>query len=359
MGRLFWKFFIFIWLIQLAGIVGTGALFWLERQQREAHFAAHLKGELPWPPPPTPHGPPAHAHSPLPVIPMLVGLLASLLSAAGLAWYVAKPIRRLRQAFEAAAEGDLSAMIGEGMGRRRDELVDLGRDFDRMAARLRLLMEGQKRLLHDVSHELRSPLARLQAALGLLQQQPARLADSLQRIEREIERMNFLVGELLTLSRLEAGVSGVVEVVDLGELLEGLLEDTRFEASARHVAVDASSLPELSVRANGELLHRAIENVLRNALRYSPEGESVRLEVSQPDAAHCRITVLDRGPGVALEHLGDIFTPFFRAAGQGEGYGLGLAIAQRVLTMVGGEIRASNRPQGGLAVDIDLPVVLD
>jgi len=306
-----------------------------------------------------PHG--LHDHPPpFPVKHIVGGILASLLSAAGLAWYIARPIRRLRQAFEAAAAGDLKHRIGGDMGRRRDELNDLGHDFDRMSEHLQALVEGQQRLLHDVSHELRSPLARLQAAIGLARQQPDRLDDSMQRIEREGERMNLLVGELLTLSRLEAGVGQSLEMLDLGELLLGVAEDARFEGAARRVTVDLAEVPDLLVLAPPELLHRAIENVVRNALRFSPEGAVVRLEVTQPLIGRCRISISDEGPGVAENQLETIFTPFMRGEGnnerQGEGYGLGLAIARRVISAVNGEVRAKNRPQGGLLVDIDLLV---
>ena len=367
MGRLFWKFFLFVWLAQLAGALGTGLIFWFDRERFEARIEARIEAG---PPPgmPPPHFAidghrPAHPPPPnglrLPPLPVLLGgLLGSLLCAAGLAWYIAKPIRQLRGAFEAAAEGNLDVRIGDRMGKRRDELADLGHDFDRMSRHLRALMDGQTRLLHDVSHELRSPLARLHAAIGLARQQPARMADSLQRIEREGERMNRLVGELLTLSRLEAGVGMPVEAVDLAELLGDLLVDARFEAAARNVADDCLNLPNFSVRANAELLHRAIENVLRNALRFSPPGAAVVVEVTALGADHCRIVILDQGPGVAAAMLDEIFTPFFRGAGPGEGYGLGLAIARRVLAASNGKIYAENRTGGGLRVVIELPLAL-
>ena len=150
------------------------------------------------------------------------------------------------------------------MGRRRDELADLGRDFDRMTGQLQLLMAGQRRLLHDVSHEMRSPLARLQAAVGLLRQQPENVVAGCERIERECGRMDHLVGELLTLSRLEAGVSlGANEEIDLAELLADIVEDARFEAKGRHIELEVSG-PALML-GNAELLQRAIENVVRNA----------------------------------------------------------------------------------------------
>lgn len=360
MGRLFWKFFLIIWLAQLAGMVGTGIVFWLDRQDFEAQLARHAEALPPRfaPPmmddghPPPPRRPPNRS---LPVVPILAGLLASLLSAFGLAWYIAKPVRQLRGAFEAVAEGNLEVRIGDRMGRRRDELADLGHDFDRMSSRLQALMDSQRRLLHDVSHELRSPLARLHAAIGLVRQQPARLEDSLLRIEREGERMNRLVGELLTLSRLEAGVAAPLEEVDLAELIADLLEDIRFEATGRHVAVNCQNMPNFWVQANAALLHRAIENVMRNALRFSPDGGVVTLALGAAEGGYCRIVIDDQGPGVRQDELVQIFTPFFRGAGGGEGYGLGLAIARRVLLAVNGRIDAENLPAGGLRVVIEMP----
>ena len=195
MGRLFWKLFLLIWLGQVAAVVGTGTFFWFEHQQ------SPMRAD--WPPPPPqldehrapppefdrsglPHHPPPpdgnRPGGPLPLFPLIAGLIASLLCAAGMAWYFAKPIRHLRDAFATAAEGNLVTRVGSAMGGRRDELADLGQDFDRMTERLQALMAAQKRLLHDVSHEMRSPLARLQAAIGLARQQPGRVEDSLARL---------------------------------------------------------------------------------------------------------------------------------------------------------------------------------
>jgi signal transduction histidine kinase len=289
---------------------------------------------------------------------MLAGLLASVLCAAGVAWYFARPIRQLRRGFDAVAEGDLDVRVAPGMQGQRDELADLGRDFDRMTERLQTVIEGQQRLLHDVSHEMRSPLARLQAAVGLARQQPARLDDSLGRVERECERMNQLVGELLTLSRLEAGVAGAPEPVDLGELLAQIVADARFEAEARQIVIDYCPGEMAEVMANSELLHRAIENVVRNALRYSPEGGSIRIAAGRVVDGGFRVSIADQGPGVGKDELEAIFIPFFRGSAykSGEGYGLGLAIARRVLVGMRGSIKASNGTAGGLVVDMEMPV---
>lgn len=377
MGRLFWKFFGFIWLAQFAAVLGTGALFWVERQQ----FSAPAAVDRNMPPPDFADHPPPHEFTdrpplpgfargmpppggrrpgvPLPLLPLVAGLLASLLCAAGLAWYFAKPIRQLRQAFDAAANGNLDVRVSPAMGGRRDELADLGKGFDRMTAQLQGVIEGQQRLLHDVSHEMRSPLARLQAAIGLARQQPARIEDFLQRIECEGDRMDQLIGELLTLSRFEAGVTGELEPVDIGELLATIAEDARFEGGARQISIAYSPGPSVEVRANAELLHRAIENVVRNAISHSPDGGSVRLAASCPAAGSVHITIADQGPGVPEGELEAIFQPFFRGEGStfGSGHGLGLAIARRAIIASGGRIYAKKADREGLSVDIELPLL--
>ena len=359
MGRLFWKFFGFIWGLQLIAIAVTATIFWLEHQQWESKVeqtTVVAPAELPPEPKLTP---PHHRRGP-PVLPIVATLIASLVCAALLARYFSRPIRTLRNAFDAAAAGKLDTRIGATMGGRRDELADLGRDFDRMAGQLQDLMDGQKRLLHDVSHELRSPLARLQVAIGLLRQQPARLTDSLDRIEREGERMDTLVGELLTLSRLEAGVTGSSEDVDMAELLTVLVEDASFEAEAAGRRVLLARATDTLVRGNGELLHRAIENIVRNAIRHTAQGTTVDVDCTL-DRAHHRLylTVADRGPGIPEAELQSIFQPFFRGSGGAgsDGHGLGLAIARQVAEASGGSITAANRPGGGLVVTLALPVV--
>lgn len=304
--------------------------------------------------------PPRHPSPPSPLLPIGIGILASLGFSALLAWYLAKPIRHLRGAFDAVAAGKLETRIGPRMGRRRDEIADLGRDFDRMAGQLQILVGSQQRLLHDVSHELRSPLARLQAAIGLARQQPEKLEASLDRIERESGRLDELVGELLTLSRLEAGTSGAAdEDIDLVELVAGIVDDARFEAEATGRQVRFSGESEAIVRVRAELLHRAFENVIRNAVRYTREGTAVEVQVERriaPD--RLIVTVDDRGPGVPDCDLQAVFEPFFRAGAgvKTTGFGLGLAIARRAVEAHGGSIRALNRPDGGLRVEIVLPV---
>jgi len=318
-------------------------------------------------------GPPGDAGAPggagrpgssaFPPEPLVVGAIASFLFAALLAWYVAKPIRRLRRAFEAAGQGHLEVRVGDGMGRRRDELADLGRAFDRSAERLQHLVDGQRRLLHDVSHELRSPLARMQAAIGLARQQPDRAEASLERIERESERMDRLVDELLTLSRAEAGIGGARDdEVSLAELVGAVADDAAFEAHAASHPVtfarDLVALDGVALRGNAEMLHRALDNVVRNAVRFTPpEGTIAIAGTRDIPRRQLVLTVSDEGPGVPEAELESIFVPFFRSASAGPpaGHGLGLAIARRLIAMHGGSIRAFNRHPTGLAVEIRIP----
>ena len=295
----------------------------------------------------------------IPYISISVATVASLLFALLLAWYFSRPIRALRRAFEAAAAGHLEPQFSTAIKRTGgDELTDLGRDFDRMSARLRALMDGQRRLLHDVSHELRSPLARLQAAIGLAHQQPDKIATSLERIERESVRMDKLVGELLTLSRLEAAPVALDEDIAIMDLLEEIASDASFEAEHCQRCIALTGVALVAVRGAPDLLWRAIENVVRNAIKHSPDGGEVGIAVSAtPDLV--RIDVTDSGPGVQEADLQTIFEPFFRsnaASNNVDGHGLGLAIAQRVVTAHGGTISAANRAGGGLAVTITLPV---
>jgi two-component system OmpR family sensor kinase len=296
------------------------------------------------------------------IFPMIGATLASLLFAVLLAWYFSRPIRALRNAFYAASTGDLAPRFDKET--RSDEFRDLGRDFDRMTEQLRNLIDGQRRLLHDVSHELRSPLARLQAAIGLAHQQPDKLAASLERIERESVRMDKLVGELLTLSRLEATqrIEGR-EPIDVGEMVEQIADDARFEAgnnaSNKGAVISVLASDGITVSGAPDLLWRAVENVVRNAIKHG--GGSVGIDVVR-QGGHVDIVVRDQGPGIHPDDLPSLFQPFFRcqavdgAPGAVDGHGLGLAIARRVVDAHDGVIRVANRDGGGLAVTITLPV---
>lgn len=292
---------------------------------------------------------------------VLAAIIASLVVSALLARHFSKPIRKLQNAFKAASSGQLDIRVGQTVGNRHDEIGDLGREFDGMAQHLQQLMGSQTRLLHDVSHELRSPLARLQVAVGLARQNPTQLDTALSRIERESERLDALVGEILTLSRLETrGREGNDDYVDPVELVASVIDDARFEAEStgQRILFHNSLQDEVVIRARGKLLHRAVENIVRNALQHTPPHCTISVTTEHETASgNLNITVADSGCGIPEQDLDDIFEPFFRSnSASGGGYGLGLAIAKRAIEVHGGTIQASNRPQGGLAIQIRLPV---
>ncbi len=376
MGRLFWKFFLAFWLAQVITVLGVGITFWtlhperLHRNSTDLRAPSVAMSEGVSPPREKIH--PQRRHRLFPTLPIIAGSIVSLIFAALLAWYFAQPIRALRKAFDNVANGRFDTRIGTSIGKRKDELAGLGQDFDRMAShlqelmetqgrmasRMQKLMEAQQRLLHDVSHEIRSPLARLQAAADLMLQQPERTLELIPRMERDTNRIDVLVGELLTLTRLDSGMAGRMdEQVDLHELLEHIANDARLEAEGKMCAVE-SNLPEkMVVKGNHELLYRALENVVRNAVAHSPAGTRVTVNAENA-AGQWLVTVEDEGSGVLPSELENIFQPFFRGqAGSHDGYGLGLAITKRVVQAHGGTVQAENRKSGGLSVTISLSAV--
>lgn len=363
-GRLFWKFLVFFFLAQVTAVLGIGLAIWIWTADRDfgpspnepPPFAAP-RPERPGEPPPELRRFPPPPRARIPVAHLLTGALVSLVFAGLLAAYVARPIRRLRHALQMAANGQLTPGAGAAMGNRRDELADLGRDFDRMAQHLAQLMQSQRRLLHDVSHELRSPLARLNAIIGLMRQQPGRLDDCLSRLEHESSRMDRLLSELLTLSRLESRMQERAnEAVDLSELLADVVEDAAPEAELAGCRVELAVGRDVIVAGDPEMLHRVFDNLLRNALAYAHAGGWIGITASS-SAEAATIRVEDRGPGVSGFDLERLFVPFFRCAPtpDAKGYGLGLAIARQVVENHGGRIEAANRPEGGLCMTVTLP----
>jgi two-component system OmpR family sensor kinase len=285
-----------------------------------------------------------------------VGLVLGLIFAAGLALYLSRPIRSLRRGLEAFAAGDLRVRLGDSIGGRRDEIADLARDFDKMADRVEELVRARERLINDVSHELRSPLARLRLAIALARQRPERTAAALERVENEVGRLDEIVGELLTLSRLESGVDDHQGYFDLSELLRKLIADASFESGSTQVKFESvvgdEVSPNSSIRGDAELIRRAVENIVRNAIRFSPANGTIAISVLQR-SDEARIQIEDEGPGVAENELRTLFEPFVK--GSGGGFGLGLAIAKRAVLAHAGSIVAENRSPTGLRVTIRLP----
>src|SRR5579863_85867 len=313
----------------------------------------------------------------VPGLGILIAILSSGLVCYILARYLTSPIVQLRAATQKLASGDLTARTGVPGSRRHDEMAELMRDFDRMAERLENLVNAQSRLLTDISHELRSPLARLNVALELARQRSGPDARSaLDRIDRESNRLNEMIQRLLTIARLEAGSESIEKIpVDLEQIIHEIAKDAAFEAQARRCQVEATVVDDCVVIGSPSLLHSAIENVVRNAIRYTDEGTSVDVRLEQgvglPSAgqglnhesavkAEAIVRVTDSGPGVPEDALDKLFRPFYRiddARGrQTGGVGLGLAITDRAVRLHGGTIRVSNRPQGGLMVETRLPL---
>jgi two-component system sensor histidine kinase CpxA len=292
-----------------------------------------------------------------------LAILISGLICYGLTSYLTRPILRLRTAAGQIAAGDLSARADQKMALRRDEIGDLVRDFNHMAERIEGLVTSQRQLISDISHELRSPLARLNVALGLARQRAAAEAGSaLDRIEREAERLNELIGQLLTLARLDSGTPPMqTEAIRLTPLLEEIAADADFEAAVKNCAVKLDGVQDCTVRGSREMLRSAIENVVRNAVRYTPEGSEVDIsldcEVGMDNTRWAVVRVRDFGPGVPESELPKLFRPFYRVANAREretgGAGLGLAITQRTLKLHGGSVQARNADRG-LVVEMRL-----
>jgi len=295
----------------------------------------------------------------LPRLGIALSILAAGVISYLLALYLTSPVKKLKSVVQSFAEGNLDARVAPQLGSRRDELADLGREFDRMAERIAALISSQKRLLADISHELRSPLARLTVALELARKNTnGKAMAALDRIEMESERVNTLVGQLLALTRLESGAERVPpEMVVLEDLVQQIVDDANYEAKPQNKEVKVLQLAPCRVRGSSELLRSGIENVIRNAIRYTAEGTAVEVSLGRGDSAV--LTVRDHGPGVPESELAHIFEPFYRVGEARErssgGVGLGLSIADRTVKLHRGSIRAENVGDG-LLVTIELPL---
>jgi signal transduction histidine kinase len=273
-----------------------------------------------------------------------------------LALHLTSPVRALQKAVEAFGRGDLTARVGST---RRDELGQLARTFDRMAERIETLLAAERRLLLDISHELRSPLARLGVAVEL-----ARTGDDLEpnlnRIQKESDRLNSLVGQLLQVTRAEGDPNSLRKnPVRLDVLVEQLVEDSAIEASARGCSLEYKQHEPVTVQGDPELLRRAVENVIRNAIRHSPKEQPVEVTLARNDG-RAVVDVRDYGTGVPDDALPRLFDPFYRVESDrgrnSGGIGLGLSIARRAIELHKGSIRAKNASPG-LEVELELPAV--
>lgn len=290
---------------------------------------------------------------------LALGLFALAVSAP-LCWaltrHVSGPVRRLREATQALAEGELATRTPPVLARRADELGQLARDFDAMADRLQRLVDWREQLLRNIAHELRSPLGRLRLSLELARRRDATLELQFERIERETGRLDALVERTLQLARLHA-MAPVRSAIDLAGLVDVIVADARFEAAARGVVIRWTAPDELRFDADAAALGSAIENILRNAIRYTDPAAPVSVTL-RADAQAIRLDIVDGGPGVPAEALASLFEPFYRVRsgpGQPAGAGLGLSIAQAGIAAHGGTVCARNAAPRGLAVSVCLP----
>jgi two-component system, OmpR family, sensor histidine kinase CpxA len=293
------------------------------------------------------------------LLPALVGAALCLV----LARHIASPIRTLQTVAGKIADGDLSVRASPAIGARKDELADLARDFDRMADRIQSLLRKQLELLGDISHELRSPLARLGVSLELVRRGKT---DAVEHMQADLDRLDTLIGQILTLTRLQTRAHGKTDSktetpVNLRSILESVAEDARFEVEEAGKSVVISHADDCWLQGDPALLRSCIENVVRNAVHFTKPQTEVAISLDfVGGSGSARILVTDHGDGVPQEALDRIFEPFYRVTEAGEhqtgGTGLGLSIAQRIAVVHGGSIRARNRDGGGLEMEIRLPV---
>ncbi len=290
---------------------------------------------------------------------LCVALVVTALTSWWLAQHLSAPIRRIQAGARALASENLNVRVSAGLEGRKDELAVLARDFDAMADQLRANRGAITQLLRDISHELRSPLARMRVALGLARQPPADLSRQLDRLEREIERLDSLISQVLRLARLHGTDAPFArETFDLDELIEEVVRDANFEGALKNCKVRLQGAAAATLNGNRDLVRSAIENVLRNAVRYSPQGAPVDVAVTHP-ASGLAILIRDGGPGVPDKDLERIFEPFYRVAESRDrdtgGEGIGLAITAQVMKAHGGSAEAANGEGGGFEVRLNLP----
>lgn len=291
-----------------------------------------------------------------------LGTILSALICFLIAHYLSKPIERLRDATHELARGNLDIRAGENLGNRRDEIADLVRDFDSMAGELRTLIQSERSLLTGVSHELRSPIARIRLALTLARDAgDDERSEMLDRIEQDTIQLDSMLEQILTVARLESGQHKPrFERLSLNEIVDDVLHDATFEAAATDATIAFQGASDIQVNGDAGLLRSAVENIVRNAIFYSGRGGKVEVRLGQADGA-ALVSVRDNGPGVPENVLPLLFKPFYRVDdSRGTttgGMGLGLAIVRNAVLAHGGSVSAKNVAPHGLEVELRVPIL--
>lgn len=375
MIRLFWRFFIVFWLIQLLALTAIALSFHLSSSDE---LKANIqRRDNPWRllPPPTPirdmmARPPFPFEQPKfikppfwrhPLFHLGAIFVGSILFSAILARYVSAPIAKLKHGLDQVAANNWQTQLPDKLTTRHDEFGSLSRSFNQMAQNVDAAITSQRRLLHDVSHELRSPLARLQILAGLAKQSAASAAYAAPRMEQETQKLENLVEEILTFSKLDSGITTVQAIaVSIADLLSSICEDAQLEASEQQKVVKLSIDNEYAVLADPALLYRALENVIRNAVKFTKPATAVLVRLYL-EGEQLKVLVEDHGPGVPKAQLPKLFSPFFKAHSTHSGIGLGLSIAKRAVEHCGGNIQAENRvieqQTVGFAVCLSFPLL--
>lgn len=378
MGRLFWKLFVAFFLALISTDLIVSHL--VEWESHQSQIFRHGTSSLACSSPARCQSAPSQVTPPttleksdmqpqaskrvfsVPLSVVLFSLLSSSVFAGVLAWSISHPIKLLLQHLKSAAEGDLLVRVSPKITASHDEFSELGEAFDLMALRLNNMIKSQSKMLHHVSHELRSPLARIQLSVGLVMQNPKKMQSSLQRVELEAIRMERMISELLEIFRFESGMQKLQKIeVDLKALLTGIVGDVLFEKQDAKLRLE---MPETAVVVEGqlELLQRAIDNVIRNAVKYGPENGVVAIELQHSArTGEVILEVQDQGQGVEQQELEQIFRPFVRGrrASQVDGHGIGLAMTKHIVEAHGGFVKATNLNPHGFMIRIHLPTKLD
>jgi two-component system, OmpR family, sensor kinase len=375
MGRLFWKLFAALFLALISTVITVGNIVQWEMHQKHAHthgspsLSSTLTAQSASQPAKTVASQPGHLHLSnelnylelllnFPFSALVFCVITSAIFAGVLAWSISHPIKLLLEHLRTAADGNLLVRVSPKITVSHDEFAELGTAFDLMALRLNSMIKSQSNMLHHVSHELRSPLARIQMAVGLVMQNPKKMQSSLQRVELEAVRMEKMIAELLEIFRLESGMQKLQKTdLDLKSLLAAIVGDVQFEKQDARIHLD---MPESVILIHGqlELLQRAIENVVRNAVKYGPLLGEVSIELQRSErTGEVIIEVQDQGSGVEQQELEQIFKPFIRgrSASQIDGHGIGLAMTKHIVEAHGGYVKAANLTPVGFMVRIHLP----